>query len=243
MNMVLFEEHDLVSENVALISDKRRLDQLNMVIKAEVGKFCKAGMLGGKVGRAEILEITAGKALFSLALEDAPPPPLDVVLVAALPRPLTFAKVVHGAVTAGVKHICFIHSRKVEKSYWQSSKISPDELRMQLILALEQCADTVMPKIEFHQHFKPFFEDRLPQLCDRAFKIIGSPSATARVPVGAALKEKVLLAVGPEGGFSEYEENRFAEAGFLPVSLGKRILRTEFALASLLSLLGAETNA
>ena len=50
----------------------------------------------------------------------------------------------------------------------------------------------------------------------------------------------MLLAVGPEGGFSEYEESRFEEAGLRPVSLGARILRTEFAVASLLALLGAE---
>ncbi|RXT14815.1 16S rRNA (uracil(1498)-N(3))-methyltransferase [Ammoniphilus sp. CFH 90114] len=40
---------------------------------------------------------------------------------------------------------------------------------------------------------------------------------------------RVLLAIGPEGGFSELEVREAMEYGFLSVSLGKRILRTETA--------------
>jgi 16S rRNA (uracil1498-N3)-methyltransferase len=39
----------------------------------------------------------------------------------------------------------------------------------------------------------------------------------------------VVLAVGPEGGFSGAELDRFTEAGFKPLSLGDSILRTETA--------------
>jgi 16S rRNA (uracil1498-N3)-methyltransferase len=38
-----------------------------------------------------------------------------------------------------------------------------------------------------------------------------------------------LFAVGPEGGFTEQEIQQAEEAGFVSVSLGKRILRTETA--------------
>jgi 16S rRNA (uracil1498-N3)-methyltransferase len=40
---------------------------------------------------------------------------------------------------------------------------------------------------------------------------------------------RLALLVGPEGGFSETEVNLAADAGFLPVSLGERILRMETA--------------
>ncbi|WP_168119312.1 RsmE family RNA methyltransferase [Paenibacillus sp. HB172176] len=40
---------------------------------------------------------------------------------------------------------------------------------------------------------------------------------------------KVLLVVGPEGGFAEEEASQAEEAGAICVSLGKRILRTETA--------------
>ena len=39
----------------------------------------------------------------------------------------------------------------------------------------------------------------------------------------------ILIFIGPEGGFSQKEVDRAGEAGFLSVTLGKRILRTETA--------------
>ena len=241
MNMLLFTEDDLIAPGIARVGG-RRFRQLTEVIKAEPGKFCKAGILRGGTGRAELLRLDGETAEFALHLDEEPPPPLAVTLVAALPRPLTFSKVIHGAVTAGVKRICFIHSSKVEKSYWQSSRIVPAEVEEAVTLALEQCADTMPPEITFHPRFKPFVEDLLPDLAAGKTALLGSPGAADPVPVGAARRGGVLLAVGPEGGFSEYEESRLTEAGLRPVTLGARILRTEFAVASLLALLGAEPD-
>jgi len=41
--------------------------------------------------------------------------------------------------------------------------------------------------------------------------------------------EIVALAVGPEGGFSDSEAQRFKDAGFKPLTIGETILRTETA--------------
>jgi 16S rRNA (uracil1498-N3)-methyltransferase len=40
---------------------------------------------------------------------------------------------------------------------------------------------------------------------------------------------KVALMVGPEGGFDPEEVRRAQEQGFIPVTLGRRIVRTETA--------------
>lgn len=45
----------------------------------------------------------------------------------------------------------------------------------------------------------------------------------------AAPGQKIAIFIGPEGGFEEEEVSMAKEAGFVPVSLGKRILRTETA--------------
>jgi len=45
-----------------------------------------------------------------------------------------------------------------------------------------------------------------------------------------------LLIVGPEGGFSEAEEQTFSQAGFLPLSLGTTVLRSETAALAALSI-------
>ncbi|CAE8612255.1 unnamed protein product, partial [Polarella glacialis] len=46
----------------------------------------------------------------------------------------------------------------------------------------------------------------------------------------------ILLAVGPEGGWVDYELELFRRHGFIQVTLGPRILTTEVALVSLASL-------
>jgi 16S rRNA (uracil1498-N3)-methyltransferase len=56
----------------------------------------------------------------------------------------------------------------------------------------------------------------------------GSLNELLRGPAPAA----VLLAVGPEGGFSPAERTALIAAGFAPVSLGPRVLRTEHAGAA-----------
>ena len=238
MNLLLFEPEDFLPDGTARISG-RRLRQLREVIKAEPGKVCKAGVLGGKVGGAELLAIDEAQAVFRFEARQQPPPPLEVTLLCALPRPPTFAKVVHSAVTCGVKKLHFFHSAKVEKSYWQSSKLAPEVIRGEVILALEQCADTVVPEIFFHRRFRRFVEDEIPGAAPAgALKLFGDPGASAPVPVGAARRSHVVLAVGPEGGFNDFETQLLRDNGFAGVTLGRRILRSEFAVNSILTLLG-----
>ena len=243
MNLLLFAPEELLPDGTAVISG-RRLKQLREVIKATPGKLCKAGVLNGAIGRAELLEIDGREAKLRFEALGAPPEPLDVTLLCALPRPLTFAKVLHSAVTCGVKRLHFFHSAKVEKSYWQSSKLAPETIREEVLLALEQCADTVMPELFFHRRFRSFVEDEVPKLTpEGALKFFGAPAASEPVPVGAARRAPVVLAVGPEGGFNDFEERLWRESDFAAVTLGPRILRSEFAVNALLSVLGvAETR-
>ena len=47
----------------------------------------------------------------------------------------------------------------------------------------------------------------------------------------------IIVAVGPEGGFDPLEVRHFSQQGFQPVSLGRRILRTETASIAILAIL------
>lgn len=58
-----------------------------------------------------------------------------------------------------------------------------------------------------------------------------SALSAAPCPVSA------IVAIGPEGGFDQDEVRCFMEHGFLPVTLGKRILRTETATLAITSIL------
>jgi 16S rRNA (uracil1498-N3)-methyltransferase len=41
--------------------------------------------------------------------------------------------------------------------------------------------------------------------------------------------QATTLLIGPEGGLSETEEEQARRAGFIPISMGQRMLRTETA--------------
>ncbi len=54
--------------------------------------------------------------------------------------------------------------------------------------------------------------------------------------------KSVLIVVGPEGGISPKEEDLMEQAGFLPITLGPRILRTELAPVYIMSAISYETE-
>jgi RsmE family RNA methyltransferase len=62
---------------------------------------------------------------------------------------------------------------------------------------------------------------------------VGDPEAAQSCP--RALGGPLTLVLGPEGGFIEFERERFAALGDTLVSLGPRILRVETAAVALLS--------
>ena len=52
--------------------------------------------------------------------------------------------------------------------------------------------------------------------------------------------DTIIIVIGPEGGFKEDEEKILMENGYIPSSLGKRVLRTETASISILSMINYE---
>jgi 16S rRNA (uracil1498-N3)-methyltransferase len=77
-------------------------------------------------------------------------------------------------------------------------------------------------------------ENMLRQSEDADLSLLFSTSPTAR-PMGALSTEnirrpeRVVMLIGPEGGFSPEEERSAQKKGFLPVGLGPRVLRAETA--------------
>lgn len=51
------------------------------------------------------------------------------------------------------------------------------------------------------------------------------------------INDRIVFVVGPEGGFTDNEEKEFFENGFIPVSLGQNVLRTETAGLFILSVI------
>ena len=62
-------------------------------------------------------------------------------------------------------------------------------------------------------------------------------SHTRELIKNIASGQSVAIFIGPEGGFAEEEIKLAAESGVSPITLGKRILRTETAGMTMLSIL------
>lgn len=232
MNLILFEQQDLLGPARAQISG-RRLEHLLRTHKAEAGQSLRAGMLGGLQGQAQLLAIDRQRAVFDLQLDSAPPAKLPVTLVLALPRPKMLRRILQAVASLGVARLVVVNSYRVEKSFWQSPFLQPQAIREQLILGLEQARDTILPEVILEKRFKPFVEDRLAQLSVGSCKLVAHPGDYPPCP--RELTQPVCLAVGPEGGWIEYEIGLLQQQGFMPVQMGQRILRVETAVTALLA--------
>lgn len=73
-----------------------------------------------------------------------------------------------------------------------------------------------------------------------ALKLLLAPAASGTLRASGVTADKpVVLAAGPEAGFSPREEALFIAAGFVPVHLGPRVLRSETAAPAALAALAA----
>lgn len=229
MNLVLLFDDDFVAPGRVVLRG-RRADHVRGVHRAEAGDELVVGVAGGQIGRGRIVSV-ADTVEMEVALDRDPPPPVDVTLVVALPRPKVLNRVVASATSLGVKRMFLINAWRVEKSYWRSPRLSEENLREQAILGLEQARDTMLPAIETRRLFRPFVEDELPSIIRGTTAIVAHPYAAAPCP--RDVEGPLVIAIGPDGGFIEKEIASFERIGFQPVTMGPRILRVETAVAAL----------
>jgi 16S rRNA (uracil1498-N3)-methyltransferase len=244
LNLIVLEPADFVSDVLVRIVD-RRLLHVRQQIRARVGDRLRVGLLdesdgapAPNLGHGEVLRCDAEALELRVELGQLPPPPSSITLALALSRPPTIEKVLQQATALGIKRFLFFHSRRVEKSYWDATAFEPAALRRQLLLGLEQCVDTVLPRVEMHRHFRPFVEDRLAPIRATQPVLVADPEATRSCP--RARLGPLCLVLGPEGGFIPFERERFAALGDQLVHFGPRILRVETAAVALLARLAPE---
>ena len=192
----------------------------------------RIGVIGGCRGRGIVRAIQASSVELDVELTDPPPPAFDVTLLLALPRPKCLRRILHFVASMGVKRLALYGTYRVEKSYWETPWLEPMAVREQLVLGLEQAGDTALPVVTIHPLFKPFIEDTVPILTEGMRRLAAHPRDGTPCPANVA--GPVALAIGPEGGYTDYELNRLRDVGFALVTLGPRPLRTEHAVAAFL---------
>ncbi|HFC8508004.1 TPA: 16S rRNA (uracil(1498)-N(3))-methyltransferase [Neisseria subflava] len=94
-----------------------------------------------------------------------------------------------------------------------------------VVSACEQSGRNIVPKV------LPLttYAQALQQLPQETTKLLMSLNRAQKLGDVRPQSGKVVFMVGPEGGWTEKEEQRALDAGFQSVTLGKRVLRTETA--------------
>lgn len=230
MNLLLLLEEDFITPHRTRLAG-RRLAHAREVLGAKPGDALRVGRLGGPMGEGRILRLDEEALELEVSLDQNPPPKLPLTVLLALPRPKALDRCLQSAASLGVARIVLLNAWRVEKAYWASPKLEAAHLREQLILGLEQSRDTILPELHLARLLVPFLEKDLPDLARGTRKLLAHPGAAAPCPRG--LEGPAMLALGPEGGWIAPELESFAAAGFEPVSMGPRVLRTETAIAAL----------
>lgn len=235
MNIILLDPQNTLGDGLYGLS-LRQQTHVSKVIKAQQGDVLRVGVLNGKIGEG-IYEPPNDDNQFgyihSLNLSSQPPEPLPMVLVMALPRPNMLKRTLQNITAMGVKDLYLIHSAKVEKSYWQSPVLQTESIQQCLLEGLEQAKDTIMPNWTLIPRFRPFVEDQLPAILKDKVGLLAHPYLAKRCPID--IQQPCVLALGPEGGWNEFEVSKWHEAGMESVHLGDRILKVETVVPVLLS--------
>jgi 16S rRNA (uracil1498-N3)-methyltransferase len=157
--------------------------------------------------------------------------PLRVTLVQAVSAGEKMDSTVRKAVELGVAQIQpVLATRSVARPKGERAEGRRAHWQKVVIAACEQCGRNRIPEVQ-----------PLIALADyqagEGMKILLSPRAER--PLSKMDGTEFILAAGPEAGFTAEEEAALANAGFVPASLGPRVLRTETAAVAALAALNA----
>ena len=242
MNRILFEPHELLPDGTVCLADARAV-HIRQVLGAEVGQVLQVGVLDGLAGTGRVLEITPSKVRLALTLDTvAPAPWVDLIL--AVPRPKVLKRLWAQLAALGVGRIVLINAARVEREYFATHWLAAQHYRPLLIEGLVQAGTTQLPIVSVERRFRPYVEDQLDAAFPAVQRLVAHPGdqaahAFARPQGAASTASPLLLAVGPEGGWTDFEIELLEQHGFARFTLGGRTLRTDTACIALLAVLGA----
>lgn len=226
--------------NNAYILDGENFNHLVNVLRIKIGENILVSF-DGKTDLCSVTKIEQSSAIVSVIEENYQDTglPISITLMQGLPKSDKMELIIQKAVELGADAIIpvetersivkLIGNKKDNKiTRWQAiAKSSAEQSKRNDI-------PTVSDAITFKQAIasaKDYDLVIMPYECENG--TTSTKSALAKIKSGM----KIAVIIGPEGGFSEKEVALAKENGALTVSLGKRILRTETASITALSML------
>jgi 16S rRNA (uracil1498-N3)-methyltransferase len=179
--------------------------------------------------RCEILAVKGDEVRVRVGAKvvGLPESPLRITLVQAVSRSERMDWTLQKATELGVRTIVpVLSARSVVRLDERQAAKKMRHWQAIVAGACEQCGRSVVPEV-----LMPL---ELPQYLavaarERGQRFVLNPTGPASLAGLSSVGPRVELLIGPEGGLDDAELERAAAAGFMPVRLGPRVLRTETA--------------
>jgi RsmE family RNA methyltransferase len=243
VNLLLLEKRDRMDASCVTLTGARASHLLS-VLRVTPGQTVRVGLLDGPFGAGIVEAAGNGRVTIRCTFEkDTPPRPrVDVLL--ALPRPKVMRRLWAQVAALGVGRIVLTNASRVERDYFDTHVLTEDCYRPLLIEGLQQARDTRLPLVSVHRQFRVLVEDDLDELCPSGVRLVADPSGTTSIASAlAGCDERVVIAIGPEGGWNDFERQLLESRGFERVGLGRRTLRVDTACTAVLSIAHAALQA
>jgi RsmE family RNA methyltransferase len=240
MNLIILDDRDRTGDDRYELRDGRA-EHIRTILKLGVGDTVEAGVVDGPLGVARIEAIDVDSV--TLVCENMAELPMsrpDIRLICALPRPQTLKKILITSAMMGVRSLDLVRANRVEKSYFQSPLIEPENQYPYLVEGLAQGKLTRLPEVRVHDRFRPFFEDEQSPLAKwhepSAARLVCSTEGGVTLDKVCDIKaDAMVIAIGPEGGWVPFELELMQSLGFRPFRLGRWVLRVEHAVTAALA--------
>lgn len=202
------------------------------VRRGKVGDLIE-GSYEGKAYLAKIVSVDPFVALIEEEIKGQEGPRAELTLAFSLLRGSHHDLILQKGTELGVR--CFrpfFSKRSVALVEKGEEKKKKERMERIVEMAIEQCHRTRVPEVREAVPFSKLLDEAkgydLWLLADEG--LLGSPDTLLKALESVEKKDpKVILVIGPEGGFERNEVKQALEKGFKPVSLGPSILRAETA--------------
>ena len=210
------------------------VNHIKNVLRMKIGEEIAASNgEDGKEYRCGIEAFSEDEVICGLRFikEDGVELPSKIALFQGLPKADKMELIVQKAVELGVGEIIPVAAgRSIVKLDEKKAKAKVSRWQGIAEVAAKQSRRGVIPKISEVMSIKEAvaYADSM-DVKLIPYELAEDMAKTKEIISGIRPGESVAVFIGPEGGFEEKEIAAAMERGFLPVTLGKRILRTETA--------------
>lgn len=229
MNIVLFES-DSGTQSMPLTDARAR--HLLEVLRCRPGMQFRAGVVNGASGAGTLVAVEHDRVRISLCWTAEPVVPPDITLIIGLPRPPSARKILYQGAAIGCRAMHFVHTGLSDPNYARSRLWRSTEWRRHLLDGVQQSAATTVPEVTWGVALR----NALARVDSGSTTMALDPETGTRRFGAAGMGQPLVLAVGPERGWSVEDRATLAEHQFTFCTLGTRILRVETACVAALAI-------